>query len=378
MKDEKMSVTYQDRTAVCCSGQGAGTGLKELVIVPWGTVKSKKGTFVMDSEGARQIVLAFDVHGVGMMIDWEHESLEAKGRTDAAGWVEKLWSAPGVGLKALVKWTDKAREAIRSDTYRYLSPVLTIRKEDRHVVGLHGVGLTNMPAIPGVSRVAANTRVTQETELTMTGGQNEAMAQVGKLRTLLGLDEGTSVTDVLKAAAAKIEAMANEDDGDGDTEVASSVRELLNLSSDAPKAAIVLALKMRDASGASEELVEMRAAEADRVAHELVDKYVQAFKINANDETTMSAAAELARTQPDLLDRIMSNAASVMPPQGQTTPPPGPGSRGFLIDHAVRDYHNDADMQSVCGCVAAVNMSLREAGMGLLSDAEALEYIVEA
>ncbi|MGB2987132.1 MAG: phage protease, partial [Phycisphaerae bacterium] len=325
-------------------------------------------------------------------IDWEHEGLKG-GQADAAGWVEKLYAVPGVGLKALVKWTDKAREAIRSDAYRYLSPVLLIDKTTKRALGLHSAALTNAPAFPRMEKLAASTRGPNEnsqTELLLMadndGQQGAAVPQAAevsglleRVRKLLGLGKKTAGRDVLRAAVEKLDALLSDDEGDEgtDKQVAESVRGLLGLPAGAPRSAVILAMKTRDASGAGAELVAMRQAEAERIAAEHVDRYVKAFKINANDGTTMSATLELARTNPDLLDQLMANAASVMPPQGKTTPPGQTDvSRTQTIVAASRDYRGDERMQKTCSMQAAINLALREAGMKLLSEDEGREYLV--
>lgn len=201
--------------------------------------------------------------------------------------------------------------------------------------------------------------------------QSEALGLLKKLRELLGIAPDTNDLDTLEAAVAKLDALL------GDKEVASSVRELLSLPADAGKAAVVLAMRTRDASGASAELVEMRAAEADRVAQEHVDRHVKALKINANDVATMAAALELAKAQPELLDRIMANAASVMPEQGKTTAPDHTEvSRTRTILSAARTYRDDAGLRKTTSAVAFINLELREHEMAALGESEIREFAV--
>ncbi|MGB2984917.1 MAG: phage protease, partial [Phycisphaerae bacterium] len=356
--------------------------------VPWGAVHSKKGEFIVDDEAARAMIAAFDAHGNTVPIDWEHEGLKG-GRADAAGWVERLWAAPGVGIKALVKWTDKAREAIRSDAYRYLSPVLLIDRATKRALGLHSAALTNAPAIPRMEKLAASTRGPNETEkelLAMAdddGGGASRSAEVktllGKLQALLGLEENTAALDVLKAAVERLTTLLEEDKGEGseDKEVAQSVRALLGLPVGAPRSAVILAMKTRDLNGAGTALVEMRQAEAERIATEHVARHVKDFKLTVNDKDAMGAALELARTNPDLLDQLMANAASVMPPQGKTTAPSHADmSRTRTIVGAARDYRDDAGLRKTTSAEAYINLELREHGMQVLSEDECREYIV--
>ena len=106
-------------------------GLREIKVCPAGEVKSKSGTFVLDADAAGLIVAEFENHETELPVDYGHQTLGGEysapdGIARAAGWLSKLWfSEEGGGLRALVRWTDKAREMIRADELRYLSPVAT-------------------------------------------------------------------------------------------------------------------------------------------------------------------------------------------------------------------------------------------------------------
>jgi phage I-like protein len=151
--------------------------LKEVLLVPWGTVESKRGTFILDREAACAVVAEFTKNRTALVIDYEHQTLggdlsSPDGKAPAAGWIEELVIEENIGLKGLVQWTDKARDSIRAGEYRYLSPVLMIRQSDKRAVALHSAALTNVPAISGsrLGRLAASTRDSKET-VPMTEGQ---------------------------------------------------------------------------------------------------------------------------------------------------------------------------------------------------------------
>ena len=155
--------TFKDRAVeavACLAGQVVGEGRKEIRLVPWGTVESKSGTFVVDEEGATAIVEAFRSHGVSLPVDWDHSSLGGKykapdGRAPAAGWIEDILVREGQGIFGSVAWTEEGRQAVQSGAYRYLSPVLLIRKDTRRAVEISSAALTNKPAIPRMERLAA-------------------------------------------------------------------------------------------------------------------------------------------------------------------------------------------------------------------------------
>ena len=52
-----------------------------------------------------------------------------------------------------MQWTDRAKEYLRNREYRYLSPVVLVRKNDGRAVQLLGAALTNLPAIDGMAPV---------------------------------------------------------------------------------------------------------------------------------------------------------------------------------------------------------------------------------
>ena len=49
-----------------------------------------------------------------------------------------------------VEWTKKGREYIANKEYRYLSPVVLVKKADQHAAVFHSAALTNIPAITGM------------------------------------------------------------------------------------------------------------------------------------------------------------------------------------------------------------------------------------
>lgn len=165
---------------------------REVLVAPWGVVESANGTFVVDEEGARLAIAAFEAQGTDLPIDYEHQTLgggyaSPTGQAPAAGWIKRLFvvrpvgiackgdratdgrsdeenpvtRAPsfslggraGAGLYAEVEWTEPARAQLAARQYRYLSPVAIVRKSDRRLVALHSAALTNKPAILGMRAI---------------------------------------------------------------------------------------------------------------------------------------------------------------------------------------------------------------------------------
>jgi len=132
-----------------------------VLIAPWGEVASANGTFVLDESAGEAVLATFHEHGTDIPVDYEHQSLggayaSPSGQAPAAGWIRGLLVCrPGEddepGLYADVDWTLGGRERLAAREYRYLSPVVIVRKSDRRVQALHSVALTNTPAEPGTS-----------------------------------------------------------------------------------------------------------------------------------------------------------------------------------------------------------------------------------
>lgn len=73
----------------------------------------------------------------------------------AAGWFKRMEWREGIGLFATdVRWTDKAKVMIAAREYRYISPVFHYGP-DGDVLNLIGLGLTNTPALDGLTDLAS-------------------------------------------------------------------------------------------------------------------------------------------------------------------------------------------------------------------------------
>jgi phage I-like protein len=93
-----------------------------------------------------------------IVIDYEHQTLhkERNGQpAPAAGWIKSVTWLSGKGLVSDVEWTDKARTAINSGEYRYISPVITWDADSGAVTGVHLAALTNFPALLGMDAAVA-------------------------------------------------------------------------------------------------------------------------------------------------------------------------------------------------------------------------------
>ena len=78
-------------------------------------------------------------------MDYEHQTLKGV-EAPAAGWVKEL-KLEGGQIMAVVQWTPRGAQYLENKEYRYLSPVVTVRRSDGKATGLHSLALTNTPAI---------------------------------------------------------------------------------------------------------------------------------------------------------------------------------------------------------------------------------------
>lgn len=380
------------------------SGLRVLQLVPDGEVVSEHGIFNVDAEGAALVIDHFHRLGTSLLIDFEHASIggeyaRADGLSPAAGWVEDLFYEPGRGIMGRVQWNDHAKDLIRKNEYRYLSPVTLIRKDDRRLVAIDSIGLTNKPAIHDVERTAASWK-SPDTETTVMATENgnetkttdspvgaplqALFAELVVLMRKMGgvqLPENPAMTDVLREFIKKMQAALKDGDGDkdnGDTEVAANVRRVLELPSDANADAVTLALTTRAVDDqARRELAELQARDQERIVDEAVAKYVNTGVLLPTDETQMTAARRLAREDPDQFEVLMSRARPILPP-GRTTPPPRAAvERDRTVRNAMTEYQANDRLRHATSMVTHVNLALHDAGFEKLDDDEAKRFSIQ-
>lgn len=148
--------------------QNLTTAGPEIRILPPGVFRSIDGRpagltgWKIDAAIAARIVADLASRD-DLVIDYEHQTLLTKQNgqpAPAAGWFRRVLWREGQGLFAAdVKWTDKARRMIAAREYRYISPVFSYSSDTGQVERLLALGLTNNPALSGLTdlaHVAAN------------------------------------------------------------------------------------------------------------------------------------------------------------------------------------------------------------------------------
>jgi len=156
MVTDKEIISMRDMAAACslvaCDAVSAEHAPTRIMLAPWGMVRSSAGNFNVDAEAAERIVANFVAHGVDVPVDYEHATVGGKfaspdGSAPAAAWISAIEPVRGVGLYATVSWTPRGHQAVAAREYRYVSPVIVVRKSDQRAIELHSVALTNKPAI---------------------------------------------------------------------------------------------------------------------------------------------------------------------------------------------------------------------------------------
>lgn len=261
-------------------------GAPEIIsVLPLGHVKSAKGEFDVDGESFSAMKAQIAQRGVDLVVDYEHQTLTGE-QAPAAGWVKELFLDDGQ-IKARVEWTDRAKAYLENREYRYLSPVITVRKADGKAMGLHSIALTNTPAIEHMEAIVNS--------LNFEGGQNTMNEFMKKLAALLGLGEDATEEQVAEALKACVEEnkslkesaaeAAKQQPAEDDKVVANkAVCELLGLKAGAATAdvaAAIMALKGGNIGGVNlvEQVKSLEAKLADRDAEEAVELALKAGKI---------------------------------------------------------------------------------------------------
>ena len=260
------------------------TGAPEVIsVLPLGHVVSQKGEFDVDGESFEAMKAQIAQRGVDVVIDYEHQTLTGE-QAPAAGWVKEL-KLEGGNIKAVVEWTSRAAEYIKNKEYRYLSPVITVRKSDNKATGLHSLALTNTPAIEDMAPIVNSS--------TFEGGQNNMDELIKKLAELLGLGEDATAEQVMeafKACVAENKTLKENPEGkqppegEGNVVANKAVCELLGLKSGAATedvTAAIMELKGGIVDGVNivAELKALKQKSAEREADAAVELALKSGKI---------------------------------------------------------------------------------------------------
>ena len=280
-----------------------------ISVLPFGHVVSQKGEFDVDEESLAAMKEQIAQRGVDLVVDYEHQTLTGE-RAPAAGWVKELFAEDG-HIKARVEWTIPAKQYLENKEYRYLSPVITVRKTDNKATGLHSLALTNTPAIAGMTPIVNSS--------TFQGGETNMNELIKKIAAALGLGEDADEEQILTALSACVEenkALKEAAEGgkkpeDQDDSIVAnkSVCELLGLkagASTADVAASIMALK----GGVDGRVKALEEKLADRDAEEAVELALKSGKITPAQR---GWAKGYALKSPDGFKEFLEKAPQAVP-----------------------------------------------------------------
>jgi len=135
-----------------------GTPKRAFRILPAGHFTPSDGRpleapWYLTETRARQLVSLATQRAQDYIIDYEHQSLTPGQLAPAAGWFKQLeWRQDGLYVVD-ARWSDRAKAMIESGEYRFISPVFNYLP-DGEVTALHSLGLTNNPALHGLTDLA--------------------------------------------------------------------------------------------------------------------------------------------------------------------------------------------------------------------------------
>lgn len=303
-----------------CTGEGVEvSGVpSEIKILPLGRVHSQKGDFTVDDESVELIRKQFKDRKLDLVIDYEHQTL-ADVQAPAGGWIKDIYKGDDA-LIAKVEWTPKATEYLKNKEYRYLSPVVMVRKRDQKATALHSVALTNTPAIDGMFPVVNSLTIEDYSE----GGTTMDLKEIAKA---LGLPETATEEEVKKAveeagkAAQKIKEMEGKGEGstgegaDAPAEVVanSTILKLLELDENAKTedvAASIMALKTGGDKAMAATVLALKEKIERKEAEEAVQLALKEGKITA---AQTDWAREYALKDADGFKKFMDKAVAVVP-----------------------------------------------------------------
>lgn len=393
---------------VCDAAVGDGK-LVDVFLSPDGEVKSQAGDFVVDDAAWRRIENAFKARKLPLVIDWEHQTLggqfaRSDGTAPAAGWIVSLRREEGRGIIASVDWTERARDAIRSGEYKYISPVMVVRKKDGAVEALHSAGLTNDPAITErMEKLAASARKSIKENRHMAeqpqptdGGEEDPGIIIGMILAELGITEsaGSNIAN-LKAIHEAVKKKPGDKEGDeskpgesgGESEeVASSVRATLQLSKDATAETVKTALETivntariagdtaKKVAGLQEEL---RVNRREAFLKPYEDKGVLDRE---GDEAFFKVVCRAYDNDPADAKVLLDPRVDALPPGGKivshSDQTQASGGREAVIAHSSREFDSEKMLQNMTGKAAYVNQSLSEEKHAALTDKETEALLV--
>lgn len=355
-----------------------------IKVCPWGVVQLKDGpTFTLDAAAAKEILARFG-ESVDLPVDREHATLGGEyaspdGSAPAMAWIKSLEAVPGEGLYAGVEWTAAGAAHVRAKEYRYLSPVVLVRKTDRRAIELHSVALTNKPRIVGMPPIAAKDRLIANNEdlwersrwflnLPTTATENEIMEEFEKLMAQLREMAGVGATADQAATVAALKARL------ADAAAKAAVCRELGIAETAATEEIVAKITKAKADAVSAEALTKANERIAAMEKEILDGKAAAFiergmKAGKIVEANKALWDRIFRAGPEQAARDLEASPVIAPPDGRAVGPQAAGGAGVspdrtaLINKARGEFKSQPDLARMTTVRAYVAAELRAAGL---------------
>jgi len=204
----------------------------EFRILRAGVNTTTKGPLVFDEAAAVAVMAAYELHGVDIAIDLQHDSINRDAmskRSDAAdarGWCKlELRNGDLWGVRAT--WTPDGTARLTNRTQRYISPIVLLDADTNAVSEIFNLALVSMPAMDNVpALVASRIRTPMSEELikgaldALSAGDADAASEILK-KILVELASGESseaTAETPDAAPEEMTAEPEDADDEGDEE----------------------------------------------------------------------------------------------------------------------------------------------------------------
>uniref|UniRef100_UPI003D2730BB phage protease n=1 Tax=Pseudoalteromonas sp. TaxID=53249 RepID=UPI003D2730BB len=281
--------------------------------------------------------------------DYEHQTLHAEQNgkpAPASGWFNPtdLEYVPGEGLYALnVRWTPKARDLLKNDEYRYISPVFHYNKQTGRPTKLRHFALTNDPAVDGMDKVA----VLKASKTPVNNG-DKPMNAAQRLLELLGVTvTGDAITDADYALAttALTALKAKADEVDNLNEQLSTAQDqvaALKANSGGSEVNLAKYVPVEIYQALATEMAVLKSTSDTQSIEQAISQAKQAGKIIASEETYLTQLGKqqgLAALKAVLDTR--SPIASLTTQQTTITPKPDQDKDGLAALTAEEKYAAD-------------------------------------
>ncbi|WP_304635535.1 phage protease [Pseudoalteromonas sp.] len=327
-----------------------------VMVMPDGYFKSHDGrpfdvpvnAWLLDQVAFDELKQTASARTNDFLFDYEHQTLNSAENgqpAPASGWFNPadLEYVPGEGLYALnVAWTKKARQLLKNDEYRFISPVFHYNKHTGRPTKLRHFALTNDPAVDGMDKVAV-----LKASKTHVNNGDLPMNTALKLLEMLGVTVGDSVTDAdyTKAATALTALKAKADEADQLTNDLSTAQDqvaALKANSGGLEVNLARYVPVETYNALVTEMAVLKSTSDSQSVEQAISQAKQAGKIIASEETYLTQLGQQQglATLKTMLD-TRSPIASLTTQQTTTTPKPEQDKDGLAALTAEDKYAAD-------------------------------------